>query len=81
MSSKSRPVEYGGIVWKVVPGSRREQLLLRFIEQDRKHQAGVYVDDFGVHVVEPESDWFHIIWMWIGIAIGAGAVAGAWWLL
>ena len=84
MSSKSRPVEYGGVVWKVVPGSRREQLLLRFIEQDRKAQntGGVFVSDFGVHVV-PDSvpAWHEVVWLWIGIAVGAAGVGGAWWLI
>ena len=73
MSSKSRPVDYGGIVWKVVPGSRREQLLLRFIEQD-KALKGVVPD-----VVV--SDWQDVFWLWIGVAVGASAVGGAWWLL
>lgn len=41
MSSKSIPVEHGGITWKVIPGSRREQVLRRMIEQDRRlnHQV------------------------------------------
>jgi len=34
MSSKSRTVEHGGVDWKVIPGSRREQLLERMIRQD-----------------------------------------------
>lgn len=41
MSSKTIPVEHGGVTWKVIPGSRREQVLRRMIEQDRRlnHQV------------------------------------------
>ncbi len=34
MSSPNRNVEHAGIIWKVVPGSRREQVLLRMIAKD-----------------------------------------------
>ncbi len=36
MSSPNRNVEHAGIIWKVVPGSRREQVLLRMIAKDNQ---------------------------------------------
>ena len=78
MSSKSRPVEYGGIVWKVVPGSRREQLLLRFLEQDRMLKG---VSPGQVVEFEPGSDWSEVIGIWAGAALGATVVGMLWWLL
>jgi len=45
MSSKARAVEHGGVTWKVIPGSRREQLLERFIRQDNAlHHVDVAVE-------------------------------------
>ena len=78
MSSKSRPVEYGGIVWKVVPGSRREQLLLRFIEQDRMLKGAT---PGSVIPVDPGGDWSEVIGIWAGAALGATVVGFLWWLL
>lgn len=81
MSSKSRPVDYGGIVWKVVPGSRREQLLLRFIEQDRMLKGAGFVRPGQVIPVEPASEWQEVIGIWAGAALGATVVGFLWWLL
>ncbi len=76
MSSKSRAVEHGGITWKVIPGSRREQVLMRFIRQDNAlHHADVEPgDDLGNLAMS-------IAWSLVGFAIGVSVVAAIWWLL
>ena len=70
MSSKARSVEHGGVVWKVIPGSRREQLLMRFIRQDNAlHHADI----------EPATAAPPIWWQlgfWIVASGTAGFVAG-----
>ena len=76
MSSKTRTVDHGGIPWKVIPGSRREQILLRMIRQDDLLN---HADVPNIEVVD--DSWFAIVWTWIGVAIGAGAMGFVWWLI
>ena len=76
MSSKARTVEHGGVDWKVIPGSRREQLLMRMIRQDNAlHHADV----------EPGDDLdrlaYSIAWAVLGLAVGIGGTVGVWWLI
>ncbi len=44
MSSPNRKVEHAGITWKVVPGSRREQVLLRMIARDDHEHDPIEAD-------------------------------------
>ena len=77
MSSKARSVEHGGVIWKVIPGSRREQLLMRFIRQDNSlHHADIAVTD-----VVGVNDWAQTGWFWVGVIVGCVGTGGAWWLL
>ncbi len=75
MSSKNVTIDYGEVRWRVVPGSRREQLLLRFIRQDEFLNGATPqpVDDLDQ---VSESLWWGIA----GLLIGAGIVSVFWWL-
>ncbi len=77
MSSKARSVEHGGVTWKVIPGSRREQLLERMIRQDNMlHHA----NPASVDIVE-DDPLYSTIWGVIGLLVGASATAALWWLI
>ena len=70
MSSKARTVEHGGVDWKIIPGSRREQLLMRMIRQDN---ALNHAD------VEPFIPGPTLLWQigfWIVVSGAAGFAAG-----
>lgn len=78
MSSKARSVEHGGVVWKVIPGSRREQLLMRFIRQDNAlHHADVAAepdDDYGLEIWLPPLVGGFLVGFSAGVLVGWGAV-------
>jgi len=70
MSSKARTVEHGGVDWKVIPGSRREQLLLRMIRQDNAlHHADV-------DPAQPGPPLWWRLGFWIVVSATLGFVGG-----
>ena len=74
--AKQRVHTHKGVDFIVVPGSRREQVLLDLFQSEDRLATKPQIVDLAT-----DPEWYHIAWFWIGIAIGTSAVALAWWLV